>query len=65
MTELKCPICGEEMIGGCDLTHWCGFCNIRFGVGSISTIEELKRKADMIDKGKKLFGFVIVKQKDK
>ena len=61
---MECPICGEEMIGGCDLTYWCGFCDIRLGPRSISTIRELKRKADMIDKGKKLFGFIIIKQKD-
>ena len=61
---MKCPICGKEMIGGGDLTYWCGPCNIRFGPGSISTIKELKRKADMINKGKKLFGFIIIKQKD-
>lgn len=61
---MKCPICGEEMIGGCDLTEWCGFCGIRFELRSISTIRELKIKADMIDKGKKLFGFIIIKQKD-
>jgi len=60
---MKCPICGKEMIGG-DLTHWCGVCNIQFGLSSIPTIKELKRKADMIDKGKKLFGFIIIKQKE-
>ena len=61
---MKCPICGKETIGGGDLTRWCGYCDIRFGVRSISTIKELKRKADMIDKGKKLFGFIIIKQKE-
>lgn len=64
MSDIKCPICGKEMIGGGDLTRWCGFCNIRFGLNSIPNIKKLKRKADMIDKGKKLFGFIIIKQKD-
>ena len=62
--KMKCPICGEEMIGGVDSTDWCGFCDIRFGLRAILTIKELKRKADMIDKGKKLFGFIIIKQKE-
>ena len=61
---MKCPICGKEMISGGDLTCWCGHCDIRFGPRSISTIKKLKRKADMIDKGKKLFGFIIINQKE-